>query len=76
MNVAYDRIECLKLRELYILSTHDSGMYTANNLRAPSIEASVATQTRVIEEQLEAGARFLDLRPAFVKGAWVTGHHD
>jgi hypothetical protein len=45
MNVAYDLLQCWKLRELCIPGTHDSGMYTADNLRAPSIEASVATQT-------------------------------
>lgn len=64
-----------KLSELSIPGTHDSGS------RDPAIDDAIqktrlTTQTRTVQEQLEDGIRFLDIRVRYINGTFALYHED
>ena len=59
-----------KLRDICIPGTHDSGTSPINVFLAPLAR----TQKLKILEQLERGARYLDLRVKTISGTWYTHH--
>ncbi|RSL89300.1 hypothetical protein CEP51_001301 [Fusarium floridanum] len=75
MHATYPRISCLKLRELAISGTHDSGMSLFNGGSGLGLDANTLTQELSVAGQLEFGARWFDIRPSKTGGKWATGHY-
>ncbi|KAI8664571.1 hypothetical protein NCS55_00966400 [Fusarium keratoplasticum] len=75
MHATYPRISCLKLRELAIPGTHDSGMSQLNGRSFFGAPLNSKTQELSVAGQLEYGARWFDIRPSKTGGKWATGHY-
>ncbi|KAL2679294.1 hypothetical protein Neosp_010064 [[Neocosmospora] mangrovei] len=75
MHATYPRISCLKLRELAIPGTHDSGMSQFNGQSGFGAPVNSKTQELSVAGQLEFGARWFDIRPSKTGGKWATGHY-
>ncbi|KAJ4245924.1 hypothetical protein NW757_009783 [Fusarium falciforme] len=75
MHATYPRISCLKLRELAIPGTHDSGMSQFNGGSGFGAPLNSKTQELSVAGQLEYGARWFDIRPSKTGGRWATGHY-
>ncbi|KAM0421343.1 hypothetical protein ACHAPT_010875 [Fusarium lateritium] len=75
MHATYPRISCLKLRELAMPGTHDSGMSVFNKGSGFGMSINSETQEINVADQLEFGARWFDIRPSKTGGKWATGHY-
>ena len=79
MKQAYSRMHCLKLREMSLPGTHNSGMSSLTGgtglvkARPESVQCHASQMT--VGKQLEAGARWFDIRPVIAGGKWATGHY-
>lgn len=63
------------LRHICMPGSHDAGMSTFGTSTALVSPANTVTQTTGILGQLQAGARFFDIRPVLSGGAYFTGHY-
>lgn len=66
---------CLNLQQMVIPGTHDSGMSKVQYSTAFSTAANTQTQKLDILGQLNAGARYFDIRPVISHGKFYTGHY-
>ncbi|CCC11190.1 hypothetical protein SMACR_03896 [Sordaria macrospora] len=79
MKQAYSRMHCLTLREMSLPGTHNSGMSLLTGgtalvkARPESVQCHASHMT--VGKQLEAGARWFDIRPVIAGGKWATGHY-
>lgn len=79
MKQGYERMHCLKLREISLPGTHNSGMSLLTGgtplvkARPESVQCHASQMT--VGKQLEAGARWFDVRPVIAGGKWATGHY-
>ncbi|KAK3402350.1 PLC-like phosphodiesterase [Sordaria brevicollis] len=79
MRQGYERMHCLQLREMALPGTHNSGMSLLTGgtplvrARPESVQCHASHMT--VGKQLEAGARWFDIRPVISKGKWATGHY-
>ena len=80
MTENYSTIKDRTLKEIALPGSHDSGMYKQQVCFLGGDECNTVAQELSTEDQLEAGARYLDVRPVFLyekgneKGTWYTGH--
>lgn len=63
------------LRELCMPGAHDSGMSMLSGSTAAGFLCNTQTQTTGVLGQLQAGARYFDIRPVITGGQYVTGHY-
>lgn len=63
------------LRELCMPGSHDSGMSALNGGTLGAFACNTQTQTTGILGQLQAGARYFDVRPVITGGQFATGHY-
>ncbi|GCA81799.1 hypothetical protein [Microcystis aeruginosa] len=63
------------LRQLCIPGFHDAGMSTLSSGTAFAFPCNTITQTTGILGQLQAGARYFDIRPVISAGQYFTGHY-
>jgi hypothetical protein len=63
------------LREICIPGSHDSGMSVFGNSTLLAAPCNTVTQSYNIENQLNAGARYFDIRPVISSGKYFTGHY-
>lgn len=63
------------LKDLAITGSHDSGMSQINGSTLGGNSCNTVTQAGDIQAQLEAGARYFDIRPVIHSGAYYTGHY-
>lgn len=63
------------LRHLCMPGSHDAGMSTFGTHTALASACDTVTQTLGMLGQLQAGARFFDLRPVLSGGSYFTGHY-
>ena len=62
------------LRQIAIPGSHDAGMYMSINCSIAAGSCNTQTQTKRMYDQLAAGMRYFDLRPAWNSGVLYTGH--
>jgi hypothetical protein len=63
------------LRQICIPGSHDAGMSVRTSGTAGAFDCNTLTQTRNIQGQLQAGARYFDIRPVISGGHFLTGHY-
>lgn len=63
------------LRHLCMPGSHDAGMSTFGTHTALVSPSNTVTQTTGLLEQLQAGARYFDIRPVLSGGSYYTGHY-
>ncbi|KAF9459494.1 PLC-like phosphodiesterase [Collybia nuda] len=63
------------LRHITIPGSHDAGMSVRTGGTAGSFPCNTLTQTNSIAGQLNAGARYFDIRPVISAGEYYTGHY-
>lgn len=63
------------LREFILPGSHDSGMSQIAGHTAMAGDMDTLTQTLSIGGQLQAGARYFDIRPVIANGQYATGHY-
>lgn len=64
------------LYQVSMPGTHDSGMSKLQNNPPPGVnQNNTQTQSKKFKEQLEAGARYFDIRPVCRYGTFYTGHY-
>ena len=73
MQATLDTIGHLRLRDIAIPASHDSGIDTLSK-RKGGVPYNTVTQSRPIYSQLRAGARVFDIRPVLRNGEFVTAH--
>lgn len=64
-----------KLKNICIPGSHDSGMSISQHGTAGAGDCNTITQQKNILGQLEAGARYFDIRPIIGGGTYFTGHY-
>lgn len=62
------------LKQISIPGSHDAGMYISSHCTPGAASCNTETQKKPMLGQLEAGMRYLDLRPVWTAGAFSTGH--
>ncbi|MGF1739994.1 hypothetical protein L4C34_02720 [Vibrio profundum] len=62
------------LSQLCIPGSHDTGTYVKTHRSATGSDRRTQTQRLNIQQQLENGVRFFDLRPALYEGGFYTHH--
>lgn len=62
------------LSQLVIPGSHDAGTYVIRDCSALGGTCNSKTQIGSIYDQLQAGARYFDIRPVFYKRAFEIGH--
>ncbi|KAJ9615453.1 hypothetical protein H2200_001528 [Cladophialophora chaetospira] len=75
MSSILDSIGCQTLQQIVIPGTHNSGMSKVQFSSFGSMASNTKTQESDILGQLNAGARYLDIRPVYVKSDYYTGHY-
>ncbi|KAJ4413832.1 hypothetical protein N0V85_003416 [Neurospora sp. IMI 360204] len=79
MKQAYGRMHCLNLREISLPGTHNSGMSLLTGgtplVKARPESVQCHSNQMTVGKQLEAGARWFDVRPVIAGGKWATGHY-
>ncbi|SMG61642.1 hypothetical protein [Cedecea sp. NFIX57] len=63
------------LRQICMPGTHDTGMGTFVPGTAFAAPCNTVTQTAMMLGQLQAGARYFDIRPVIHNGKFYTGHY-
>jgi hypothetical protein len=63
------------LRHICMPGSHDAGMSTFGTHTALVSPSNTVTQTADLLGQLQAGARYFDIRPVLSGGAYYTGHY-
>jgi len=63
------------LRHLCIPGSHDSGMSTYTSGTAFASQCATLAQISAVLGQLNAGVRYLDIRPVISAGQYYTGHY-
>ncbi|MDQ6962969.1 MAG: hypothetical protein Q9M28_10685 [Mariprofundaceae bacterium] len=63
------------LKDICIVGSHDSGMSKSKLRTAGALDCNTITQTKNIENQLNYGVRFFDIRPVISGGNFYTGHY-
>ncbi|KAF4949268.1 hypothetical protein FGADI_9039 [Fusarium gaditjirri] len=74
MHSIYPRIACLKLRELAMPGTHNSGMSRFHRGSFFGAGWNTKNQMLNVSMQLKYGARYIDFRPSKTGGKWAAGH--
>jgi hypothetical protein len=74
MHSIYNETQCLKLQEIALPGSHDSGMSVLDGGKFAD-ETNTLTQRLNIADQLKYGARYFDIRPALSGGLFKTGHY-
>lgn len=70
----FDLIRARKLHDIAIPGSHDAGMSKHQHCELGNA-CNTQTQVSDIADQLERGARYLDLRPVYLNDSeWFTGH--
>ncbi len=75
MHQNLDTLGGRKLRHICMPGTHNSGMSVLRDATIGSIPRNTVAQLLNVHDQLEAGARFFDIRPILHKGQFYTGHY-
>lgn len=65
----------LPLQQLCLPASHDAGMSVLASGTAFAANCNVITQVGGIASQLQAGARYFDIRPVISSGQYLTGHY-
>ncbi len=63
------------LNAFCMTGSHDSGMSVRTSGTAFGLDCNTLTQTNGIQEQLNLGARYFDIRPVISGGKYLTGHY-
>lgn len=78
MGAFWEKIGHRPFREICMVGAHDAGMSTITASTLGANGANTRTQSKNIQEQLEYGVRYFDLRPAIwpskTKDAFYMGH--
>ncbi|MEM6685129.1 MAG: hypothetical protein AAF617_04975 [Bacteroidota bacterium] len=64
-----------KIKEICIPGTHHAGMNVKTSHTFGATNCNTLTQTRNIREQLQLGARFLDITPVLKDGSYYAGNY-
>lgn len=70
-----NNLKQLTLDKLTVLGSHDAGMSEFGSHTAFASKNTTVTQTRNIEQQLNLGARYFDIRPVISAGKFCCGHY-
>jgi hypothetical protein len=69
-----ERLGDKKLMEIALPGSHDAGMSYSRDCQGFGRPCNTKTQNLIVSDQLEAGCRYFDLRPAYYQDLMHTGH--
>jgi hypothetical protein len=75
MTENWDLLGNKKLNRICVPGSHDSGTFQTTSATNYSSERNTRTQLGNIEQQLQQGIRYFDLRPALYKDDFYTAHY-